>query len=150
MVNARRQRWQVGALIGLSLVGVTFGIWLCWADFPLIGSLWLGVFLWRAQQLAVGLVGPANPPDVAHTLSSRRERLILWVICLLGMAVCAVGIYLWRLWPEEWQAGLVFLLFGLLILAPVTILEIQLRRRAIPRGSDTDADVSASLLKPDS
>ena len=39
--------------------------------------------------------------------------------------VCAVGVYLWRLWPEEWQAGLVFVLFGLLVLAPVTIKEIS-------------------------
>jgi hypothetical protein len=37
---------------------------------------------------------------------------------------------LWRLWPEEWQAGLVFVLFGLLVLAPVTLKEIQSRRKA--------------------
>ena len=117
----------------MSLVGVTFGIWLCWADFPLIGSLWLGLFLWWARQLAVGLVAPRRIPiDIAPTLSSRSERLLLWVICLLGMAVCAVGIYLWRWWPEEWQAGLVFLLFGLLILAPPTIREIQSSRKATP------------------
>jgi hypothetical protein len=134
MVNARRQRWQVWTLIGMSLVGVTFGIWLCWAGFPLIGSLCLGVFLWRAQQFALWLVAPRKiPSDIAPTLSSWWERFLLWVICLLGMAVCAVGIYVWRFWPEEWQAGLVFLLFGLVILAPVTIREIQLRRRAIPQ-----------------
>jgi len=38
---------------------------------------------------------------------------------------------LWRLWPEEWQAGLVFVLFGLLVLAPVTIKEIQFRRKTL-------------------
>ena len=32
---------------------------------------------------------------------------------------------------EEWQAGLVFVLFGLLVLAPVTIKEIQSRRKAL-------------------
>jgi hypothetical protein len=36
-------------------------------------------------------------------------------------------IYLWRLW----QAGLVFVLFGSLVLAPVTIKEIQSRRKAL-------------------
>jgi len=51
--------------------------------------------------------------------------------CVLGAAVCAVGVYQWRLWPEEWQAGLVFILFGLLVLAPVTIREIQFRRKAL-------------------
>jgi len=40
---------------------------------------------------------------------------------------------LWRLWPEQWQAGLVFVLFGLLVLAPVTIKEIQSRRKALPQ-----------------
>jgi uncharacterized integral membrane protein len=132
MVNAHRQRWQVWTLIGMSLVGVTFGIWLCWADFPFIGSLWLGVFLWWARQLAVGLVASRKiSTDIAPPLSSWLDRLLLWVICLLGMAVCAVGVYVWRLWPEEWPAGLVFLLFGVLILAPATIREIQLRRKAI-------------------
>jgi multisubunit Na+/H+ antiporter MnhG subunit len=52
---------------------------------------------------------------------------------MLGAAVCALGVYLWRLWPEEWQAGLVFILFGLLVLAPVTIKEIQFRRKALAR-----------------
>jgi hypothetical protein len=40
-------------------------------------------------------------------------------------------IYLWRLWLEQWQAGLVFVLFGLHALAPVTIKEIQSRRKAL-------------------
>jgi hypothetical protein len=134
MLNAHRQQWQVWTLIGMSLVGITFGIWLCWADFPFIGSLWLGVFLWWARQLVVGLVAPRKiPSEVAPTLTSWWERLTIGVICLLGIVVCAVGIYLWRSWPEEWQAGLVFLLFGLLILTPVTLREIQLRRRAIPQ-----------------
>ena len=134
MVDARRQRWQVWTLIGISLVGVAFGIWLCWAGFPLMGSLCLGVFLWRAQQFALWLVVPRMiPSDTTPTLGSCWEHLLLLVICLLGTAVCAVGAYIWRWWPEHWQAGLVFLLFGLLILAPVTIREIQLRRRAIPQ-----------------
>jgi len=41
---------------------------------------------------------------------------------------------MWRLWPEERQAGLVFVLFGLLVLAPVTIKEIQSRRKALAQN----------------
>ena len=37
---------------------------------------------------------------------------------------------LWWWWPEQWQAGLVFVLFGLLVLLPVTIKEIQSRRKS--------------------
>jgi len=70
------------------------------------------------------------PSDITPPLTLRWQRLLLSVICLLGAAVCAVGVYLWRLWPEQWQAGLVFILFGLLVLAPVTIKEIQSRRKA--------------------
>ena len=70
------------------------------------------------------------PSDITPPPISRGQRLLLSVICLLGAAVCAVGVYLWRLWPEQWQAGLVFVLFGLLVLAPVTIKEIQSRRKA--------------------
>jgi len=62
------------------------------------------------------------------------KRVLLSTICLLGAAVCAVGVYLSWWWPEEWQAGLVFILFGLLVLAPVTLREIQLRRKAFARS----------------
>jgi di/tricarboxylate transporter len=72
------------------------------------------------------------------SLTSTWQRLLLSVICLLGAAVCAVGVYLWRLWPEEWQAGLVFILFGLLVLAPATIKEIQFRRKALAPFNPSD------------
>jgi len=64
-------------------------------------------------------------------MTSKWEWPFLSVICLLGAAVCAVEVYLWRLWPEEWQAGLVFIQFGSLVLATVTIEEIQSRRKAL-------------------
>jgi hypothetical protein len=123
----RRQR-QILALIVMAVVGVGLGIWLFRTGFTVLGCAYIGVFLWRGQQFAVWFIAPHTAPsDVTPPLSSRWQRLLLSLICLFGAAVCAVGVYLW---PEEWQAGLVFVLFGLLVLAPVTIKEIQLRREA--------------------
>ena len=118
----------------MSLVGVVFGIWLFRAGFIVLGCVYTAVFLWRGQQFAVWFITPERAPsDVTPPLTSWWQRLLLLIVCLLGAAICAVGIYLWRLWPEEWQAGLVFVLFGLLVLAPVTIKEIQFRRKALSR-----------------
>jgi hypothetical protein len=129
MVGSRR--WQMSALITMALVGIGFGIWLLRAGFVSIGCFWIGVFLWRGQQFAVWLLAPVKAPsDVTLPLSSWWQRLLLSIVCLLGAAVCAIGLYLWHLWPDEWQAGLVFVLFGLLVLAPVTIKEIQFRRKS--------------------
>ena len=130
MIGSRRS--QILALIAMALVGVFFGIWLFRAGFTILGCLYVGVFLWRGQQFAVWFIAPARAPsDVTPPLTSWWQRLLLSIVCLLGAAVCAIGVYLWRLWPEEWQAGLVFVLFGLLVLAPVTIKEIQSRRKAL-------------------
>src|SRR5208283_2865519 len=121
--------WKIWCLIAMSLVGVILGIWLTWAGFTVLGSCFVGVFLWRAQQFALWLIVPSRvPSDATLSLSSSWQRLLLSIVCLLGAAVCGVGVYLWRLWPEEWQSGLVFVLFGLLVLAPVTVREVQLRR----------------------
>lgn len=126
------RRWQILALITMALVGVGFGIWLFRVGFVALGCAWGGVFLWRGQQFAVWFIAPARAPsDFTPPLISRWQSLLLSVVCLLGAAVCAVGVYLWRLWPEQWQAGLVFVLFGLLVLAPVTIKQIQSRRKAL-------------------
>jgi|SRR5579864_8931472 len=130
MVSNRR--WQILGLIVMALVGVGFGIWLLRAGFITLGCVWIGVFLWRGQQFTVWLVAPdMAPSDVASPLTSTWQRVLLSIICLLGAAVCALGIYLWRLWPEQWQAGLVFILFGMLVLAPVTIKEIRFRRKTL-------------------
>jgi hypothetical protein len=124
------RRWQILALIIMALVGVGFGIWLFRAGFVTLGCVWIGVFLWRGQQFAVWFAAPDTAPsDVASPLTSTWQRMLLSIICFLAAAVCALGIYLWRLWPEQWQAGLVFILFGMLVLAPVTIKEIRFRRR---------------------
>ena len=124
------RRWQILALMTMALVGVGFGIWLLLQGFVSLGCICIGVFLWRGQQFTVWFIAPVKAPsDVTPPLTSTWQRLLLSVICLLGAAVCAVGVYLWPLWPEEWQAGLVFVLFGLLVLAPVTIKEIQFRRK---------------------
>ena len=97
-----RRRWQILALIGMSLVGVAFGIWLFRTSFTILGCLYIGVFLWRAQQFAVWLIAPARAPsDVTPPLNSWWQRLLLSVVCFLGAAVCAIGVYVWRWWPEE-------------------------------------------------
>lgn len=133
MVGSRR--WQVLALITMALVGVGFGIWLLLAGFVALGCVWIGVFLWRGQRFVVWFIAPVRAPsDVTPPLTSTWQRLLLSIVCLLGATICALGVYLWRLWPEQWQAGLVFVLFGLLVLAPVTIKEIQSRRKkALPQ-----------------
>jgi hypothetical protein len=127
------RRWQILGLFVMALVGVGFGIWLLRKGFVTLGSVWVGVFLWRGQQFAVWLVASAKAPsDATPPLTSRWQRLLLSIVCLLAAAVCAAGVYLWSWWPEQWQAGLVFILFGLLVLGPVTIKEIQSRREALP------------------
>jgi hypothetical protein len=134
-----RRRWQILMLMTVALVGVGFGIWLLRKGFVSLGCIWIGVFLWRGQQFAVWFIAPAKAPSyVTPPLTLTWQRLLLSVICLLGAAVCAVGVYLWCLWPEEWQAGLVFVLFGLLVLAPVTIKEIQFRRKALAHFNPSD------------
>jgi hypothetical protein len=75
-----------------------------------------------------------KPSEVIPQFTSTWQRLLLSIICLLGAVICALGVYLWHWWPEEWQAGLVFILAGLLVLAPVTVREIQLRKRAFVRS----------------
>ena len=126
------RRWQILGLITMALVGVGFGIWLLRVGFVTLGCVCIGVFLWRVQQFAVWFVAPLKAPsDVMLPLTSKWQRLLLSIVCLLGAAVCALGVYLWWLWPEQWQAGLVFVLFGLVVLAPVTIREIQSRRKAL-------------------
>jgi hypothetical protein len=125
-----RRRWQILALIAMALIGIGLGVWLLRTGFVALSCLYIGVFLWRMQQFVVWFIFPVKAPsDRTLPMTSRWERLLLSVVCLLGAAVCAVGVYLWRLWPDEWQAGLVFVLFGSLVLAPVTIKEIHSRKK---------------------
>ncbi|MGD0761524.1 MAG: hypothetical protein ABR921_21715 [Candidatus Sulfotelmatobacter sp.] len=126
---ADRRQWQVWVLFALSLAGVALGIWLVRGGFAILGCLLMGVFLWRAQQFVGWILVPGIvPPDATLRLESRGQRVLLALASLLGAALCALGVYLWRFWPEQWQAGLVFVLFGFLVLAPVTIWGIQARR----------------------
>lgn len=126
------RRWQILALIAMALVGIFGGIWLLRAGFNTLGCVCICVFLWRGHQFAVWFIAPRlAPSDVSHPFTSWWQRLLLSIVCLLGAAVCAIGVYLWRLWPQEWQAGLVFILFGLIVLAPVTITEIRFRRKSL-------------------
>ncbi|HSY98057.1 MAG TPA: hypothetical protein VK788_01060 [Terriglobales bacterium] len=144
------RRWQILALIVMALVGVVLGVWLFRAGFTVLGCVYVTVFLWRGQQFALWLIAPSMAPsDVILPMSSRLQRFLLSIICLFGGAVSAIGVYLWRVWPEEWQAGVVFVLFGFLVLAPVTVKEIQFRRKALdlvrrlpsrPSGGDPPND----------
>jgi len=124
-------RWQILVLIAMALVGIFLGIWLFRAGFPIVGCVYVGVFLWRGQQFALWLVAPGVAPSDATLPMSSGQRFLLSIVCLFGAAFCAIGVYLWQLWPEEWQAGLVFVLFGLLVSTPVTIKEIQFRRKVL-------------------
>jgi len=114
----------------MSLVGITFGIWLVRRDFVTLGALWIGVFLWRGQRFTVWFIAPIKAPsDVTPPLASKWQRFLLSILCFIAAAVCGVGVYLSRLWPEQWQAGFVFVLFGLIVLIPVTIKEVRSRLR---------------------
>ena len=126
------RRWQILGLIAMALVGTAFGVWLVRMDFATLGAFWMGVFLWRARQFTVWLIAPVKAPsDAAPPLTSKWQRFLLFTVCFLAAAICGVGVYLSKMWPEQWQAGLVFVLFGLLVLAPVTIEEIRSRRKAL-------------------
>jgi hypothetical protein len=125
------RRWQILGLMAMAVVGIVFGVWLFREGFVGLGCFWMAVFLWRAQQFAVWFISPIKAPsNVVAPLASKTQRMLLSVICLIAASVCAVGIYLCRLYPEDWQAGFVIVLFGLVVLAPVTLKEVQLRRQA--------------------
>lgn len=89
------RQWQTLALIAMALFGVGFGIWLLRKGFAALGGLFVGLFLWRVQQFVVWFIAPARAPsDVTPPLTSRWQPLLLSIVCLLGAAVCAVGVYL--------------------------------------------------------
>src|SRR5215475_13710286 len=88
------RRLQILALLTMALVGVGLGIWLFRTGFVAFGCAWVGLFLRRGQQLAVWFAAPGKAPsDVTPPFTSRWQRLFLSIVCLLGAAVCAVGIY---------------------------------------------------------
>jgi|SRR5215469_13430607 len=123
------RRLQALSLVIMSLVGIAFGVWLLRAGFVFLGCGFIGVFLWRALQSAVWLVAPGRAPsNVTPRLNARWQHFLLTVVCLLGAGVCAVGLYLCFWWPEQWQAGFVIILFGLIVLVPVTIWQVQNRK----------------------
>jgi hypothetical protein len=125
------RRVKILALITFALVGIGFGIWLVRREFFALGCVWVAVFVWRAQQFAVWFLSSVKAPsDTTAPPTSKWQRLLLSIVVLLGAAVCGVGVYLSLLWPEQWQAGFVFVLFGLIVLAPITMKEIQSRRKS--------------------
>jgi hypothetical protein len=125
-----RRRWQILALVAMALVGIGLGAWLFHAGLVRLGCAWIGLFLWRLQQFAGWFVAPQTAPsDASQPINSKWQRFLLSSICLLGAGICGLGVYLWWWWPEQWQVGLIFILSGLAVLAPVTIQEIRFRRK---------------------
>ena len=110
----------------MSFVGVELGVWLFRKGEVILGSAFIALWLWNEHRFALWLTVPRTPA-VTQPLGSFWERLSLTIACFLAAGICGVGAYFWRLWPEQWQAGFVFILFGLIVLIPVTIREIQLR-----------------------
>jgi hypothetical protein len=57
---------------------------------------------------------------------------------LIGLAcgVSGIGAYLCYWWPRQWQAGFVFVLFGMIVIIPVTVQEIRFRKRSERTFSD--------------
>jgi hypothetical protein len=133
MADMTGRRRKILALMVMALIGVGLGVWLVRRGFVYLGCLFVAVFIWRAQEFLVWFITPFKAPDDYYTppLTSRWQSVLLSVICLVAGIVCAVGVYLWRLWPEKWEAGFVFVLFGLLVLIPVTVTEIRTRRRNV-------------------
>jgi hypothetical protein len=118
----------IGLLIGISCAGVGLGFWLFHAGFVLLGCIEIGVWLWNAQRFALWLLAPPKTATIEQPLG-RAQRLLLALLCLVAAGVSAWGVYWWYLSPEDWQAGLVFILFGLIVLIPVTMKEVRLRRK---------------------
>jgi len=126
----RKRSGPILLLLTMSLIGVSFGIWLLRVGEVLLGCWWLGLWLFNAQRFAIWLIVPAAAPwDVPRGISSRVQRVLFAVVCLLAAAVFATGVYLWYWWPEQWQAGLVFILFAFIVLGPVTVTEIRFRKK---------------------
>lgn len=117
-------------LILMACTGVGLGIWLFRSGEVVLGSLWIAVWTWSARVYAIWLIVPRKP-IVAEPLASLWQRVTLAIVCLLAAGVCGIGAYIWHLWPDEWQAGLVFILFGMIVLIPVTVTEIQLRKKLL-------------------
>jgi hypothetical protein len=139
MMSGRRK--QIVALMAMVTAIIGLGIWLILADFVGLGCFFVAVFLWRLQQLAIWLIAPEKAPSVtSQPITSKWHRLLLSVICIVAAGVCSLGIYLWWWWPEQWQAGLVVILFGLAVLAPVTVQEIRFRKRLISHFQYPDSN----------
>ena len=116
-------------LLGLAVVGFVFGLWLFKAGFVLLGCMYMALWLWNANRFAFWLMLPVDRSvsELPLAASTRAQRVVLAVICLAVACVSAVGVYIWYVSPVDWQAGLVFILFGMIVL-PVTVTEIRLRR----------------------
>ena len=117
-------------LVLMACIGIGLGMWLFRSGEVVLGSLSIALWTWNARLYAIWLIVPRRP-IAAKPFASLWQRVTLATVCFLAAGICGVGAYIWRLWPEEWQAGLVFILFGMIVLIPVTIREIQLRMKLL-------------------
>jgi len=62
-------------------------------------------------------------------MKSITESIIRKILIGLACVVSGIGAYLCYWWPEEWQAGFVFVLFGMIVIIPVVVQEVRFRRR---------------------
>jgi hypothetical protein len=61
-------------------------------------------------------------------MKNTTESIVRKILIGLACTVSGIGVYLCYWWPEEWQAGLVFVLFGMIVIIPGTINEIRFRK----------------------
>jgi hypothetical protein len=125
---------QIALLVAMSLIGFACGVWLFRAGLILLGCVYMALWLWNAHRFAILLSLPIDPSDraIGSPPMSRGQRVLLALLSLAAAAVSAIGVYIWYISPPDWQAGLVFILFGLIGLIPVTISELRpafLRKR---------------------
>ena len=50
------KRLQISGLVLMAILAVGLGIWLLRAGYTALGCVWVGVFLWRAQQFSFWLI----------------------------------------------------------------------------------------------
>jgi hypothetical protein len=62
-------------------------------------------------------------------MKNTTESAIRKILISLACGVSGIGAYLCYWWPQQWQAGFIFVLFGMIVIVPVTFQEIRFRRR---------------------
>lgn len=125
----RNRSWIILPLVLMSLVAIGLGVWLCFRGQALLGCFWIGAWLYAAQRYSIWLIAPGTAPRESRpAFVSMTQRLLFGSVTFGAAAVSAIGVYLCYWWPEEWQAGFVFVLLGLIVLLPVSVTEVRFRK----------------------